>query len=49
VITPCSDNSGNAVWHSNTASNSHMTLHVQNDGNVVLYKGSAVWDTKTSK
>jgi hypothetical protein len=47
-----SDKSGKAVWHTNTASptgDSTTTLHVQNDGNCVLYKGTSIWATNTAK
>ncbi len=47
-----SDNSGKAVWHTNTASptgDSTVICAVQNDGNVVLYKGTPIWSSKTSK
>ncbi|KAH7149000.1 bulb-type lectin domain-containing protein [Dactylonectria estremocensis] len=46
------DHSGNCVWHTNTASptgNSTVICAVQNDGNVVLYKGTPIWSSNTYK
>ncbi|KAF2463938.1 alpha-D-mannose-specific plant lectin [Lindgomyces ingoldianus] len=46
------DNNGNPVWHTNTVgstSNSTVICAVQNDGNVVLYKGTPIWTSKTQK
>lgn len=47
-----SDNSGKAVWHTNTAGSTGdntVVAAVQNDGNVVLYKGTSIWGSKTQK
>ncbi|KAK5657001.1 hypothetical protein OQA88_3524 [Cercophora sp. LCS_1] len=46
------NNSDKAVWHTDTASpigDSTVVCSVQNDGNVVLYKGTSVWATSTQK
>ncbi|KAI1258025.1 hypothetical protein MGN70_001070 [Eutypa lata] len=46
------DNSGKAVWHTNTAGSTGdntVVAAVQNDGNVVLYKGTSIWGSKTQK
>lgn len=48
----CSDNSGKAVWQTNTASptgDSTVVAAVQNDGNIVLYRGTSIWASKTNK
>lgn len=47
-----SDNSGNATWHTNTAAptgDDTVICAVQNDGNVVLYKGTPIWASNTNK
>lgn len=47
-----SDNEGNAVWASNTAEptgDSSVEVVVQDDGNVVLYKRTAIWCSETHK
>ncbi|KAB8206020.1 bulb-type lectin domain-containing protein [Aspergillus parasiticus] len=41
---------GTAIWHTNTAApsgDSTTICAVQNDGNVVLYKGTALWASNT--
>ncbi|KAK5988267.1 Mannose-specific lectin [Cladobotryum mycophilum] len=46
------DNNGTAIWHTNTASptgDSTVICAVQNDGNVVLYKGTPIWASSTNK
>ncbi|KAI0395234.1 bulb-type lectin domain-containing protein [Xylariaceae sp. FL0594] len=46
------DKAGKATWHTNTASptgNSTCTLVVQNDGNLVVYKGTPIWASKSNK
>jgi hypothetical protein len=48
----CSDKNGNATWQTNTASptgDNTVICAVQNDGNVVLYKGTQIWSTNTKK
>jgi hypothetical protein len=48
----CSDNTGKAVWQTNTASptgDNTVICAVQNDGDVVLYKGTKIWATNTKK
>ncbi|KAI1262683.1 bulb-type lectin domain-containing protein [Xylariaceae sp. FL1019] len=43
---------GKPIWHTNTASpsgDSTTIVAVQNDGNVVLYKGTAIWSSHTQK
>ncbi|KAI0427930.1 bulb-type lectin domain-containing protein [Xylaria sp. FL1042] len=46
------DNDNKPIWHTNTA---HPTgdgttiIAVQNDGNVVMYKGTPVWSSNTQK
>ncbi|KAI1326729.1 bulb-type lectin domain-containing protein [Xylariaceae sp. FL0255] len=45
-------NDGTAVWHTNTASpsgNDTCIVAVQNDGNVVIYKGTPIWSSNTKK
>ena len=47
-----SDTKGNPVWHTNTASptgDNTVICAVQNDGNVILYKGTPIWSSKTKK
>lgn len=41
---------GHVIWQSKTGGNAGATLHVQKDGNVVLYSksGEALWSTHTS-
>ncbi|KAK4185373.1 bulb-type lectin domain-containing protein [Podospora australis] len=44
------DQAGKATWHTDTADSSpgaHHILCVQNDGNLVLYKGEPIWSTNT--
>ncbi|KAJ4172202.1 hypothetical protein NW754_002390 [Fusarium falciforme] len=46
------DNDGNAVWASDTAEptgDSSVEVVVQDDGNVVLYKKTAIWCSETHK
>ncbi|TGJ78179.1 hypothetical protein E0Z10_g10586 [Xylaria hypoxylon] len=46
------DNDGKAIWHTNTASptgNSTCIVAVQDDGNVVVYKGTPIWSSDTQK
>ncbi|KAF7557295.1 hypothetical protein G7Z17_g766 [Cylindrodendrum hubeiense] len=46
------DTSGKATWHTNTAAptgNSTVVCAVQNDGNVVLYRGTPIWSSNTVK
>ncbi|KAI1502107.1 bulb-type lectin domain-containing protein [Biscogniauxia marginata] len=46
------DHNGTAIWHTNTASptgDSTVICAVQNDGNVVLYKGTPIWSSHTQK
>ncbi|KAF3933235.1 hypothetical protein ABW19_dt0201970 [Dactylella cylindrospora] len=46
------DDSGTPIWHTNTASpkgDSTVVVAVQNDGNVVLYKGTPIWSSNTYK
>ncbi|KAF2971580.1 hypothetical protein GQX73_g2026 [Xylaria multiplex] len=46
------DNAGKAVWHTNTASptgNSTCIVAVQDDGNVVVYRGTPIWSSNTQK
>ncbi|KAF2178957.1 alpha-D-mannose-specific plant lectin [Zopfia rhizophila CBS 207.26] len=46
------DNDGKPVWHTNTAGStgdSTVICAVQNNGNVVLYKGTPIWASKTQK
>ncbi|KAF7561107.1 hypothetical protein G7046_g3051 [Stylonectria norvegica] len=46
------DNGGKAVWHTDTAGqtgDSTVICSVQNDGNVVLYKGTPIWSSNTYK
>lgn len=47
-----STNGGKPVWQTNTASptgNSTCIVAVQNDGNVVIYKGTPIWTSNTQK
>lgn len=37
-----------AIWHSNTAGRDNVILAMQNDGNLVLYRGDPVWATSTT-
>jgi pseudomonalisin len=41
---------GHVIWQSKTSGNAGATLHVQKDGNVVIYSksGKALWSTHTS-
>jgi len=43
------DNNGNSVWESNNDApgDSTVVCTVQNDGNVVLYKGTPIWASNT--
>ncbi|EPS39173.1 hypothetical protein H072_7084 [Dactylellina haptotyla CBS 200.50] len=46
------DNQGSPVWHTDTAGDkgdSTVICAVQNDGNVVLYKGTPIWSSNTYK
>ncbi|KAH9998553.1 bulb-type lectin domain-containing protein [Xylariaceae sp. FL0662B] len=46
------DNNDKPVWHSDTAGSigdSTVVCAVQNDGNVVLYKGTPIWASQTQK
>ncbi|KAF4467147.1 lectin [Fusarium albosuccineum] len=46
------DKNGTAVWHTDTAGSkgdSTVICAVQNDGNVVLYKGTPIWSSDTYK
>ncbi|KAE8350010.1 bulb-type lectin domain-containing protein [Aspergillus coremiiformis] len=46
------DNNGTIVWQTNTPSpkgDSTVICTVQNDGNVVLYKGTPIWSSNTMK
>ncbi|KAI0877451.1 bulb-type lectin domain-containing protein [Hypoxylon argillaceum] len=46
------DNDGTPIWHTDTASpkgNSTCIVAVQNDGNVVIYKGTPIWSSNTMK
>ncbi|KAF3904277.1 Curculin-2 [Arthrobotrys entomopaga] len=46
------DNNGKPIWHTDTAGStgdSTVIAAVQNDGNVVLYRGTPIWSSKTSK
>jgi hypothetical protein len=46
------DKSGNPTWATDTANptgDSTCIVAVQNDGNVVIYKGTPIWATKTQK
>ncbi|KAI1434045.1 bulb-type lectin domain-containing protein [Xylaria sp. CBS 124048] len=46
------DTKGTATWHTNTATSqagSTCIIAVQNDGNVVMYKGTPVWASNTQK
>jgi hypothetical protein len=43
------DNNKNPIWASGTGGYTHTHLHMQTDGNLVLYNGSsAVWHSNTS-
>jgi hypothetical protein len=43
------DNDKNALWSSGTSGKTHTHLHMQTDGNLVLYNGSSViWQSNTS-
>lgn len=45
-----STHDGTAIWHTNTAApsgDSTTICAVQNDGNVVLYKGTPLWASNT--
>ncbi|KAL2155258.1 hypothetical protein VTH82DRAFT_3934 [Thermothelomyces myriococcoides] len=44
------DNNHNSLWSTDTykTGNSSTILVVQNDGNVVLYNGTPIWDSKTN-
>jgi hypothetical protein len=45
-----SDVKGNPVWATKTdSSGSTVICAVQNDGNVVLYKGTPIWSSNTQK
>ncbi|KAE8369704.1 bulb-type lectin domain-containing protein [Aspergillus caelatus] len=44
------DVNGTAIWHTNTAApagDSTTVCAVQNDGNIVLYKGTPLWASNT--
>ncbi|KAE8377664.1 bulb-type lectin domain-containing protein [Aspergillus bertholletiae] len=42
------DHNDSALWHTNTATNDGPVIcAVQNDGNVVLYKGTPIWSSDT--
>ncbi|KAK6502515.1 hypothetical protein TWF506_003096 [Arthrobotrys conoides] len=46
------DNNGEPIWHTDTAGStgdSTVICAVQNDGNVVLYKGTPIWSSNTYK
>ncbi|KAI5919644.1 bulb-type lectin domain-containing protein [Camillea tinctor] len=46
------DTNGTPVWHTDTASptgDSTVICAVQNDGNVVLYRGTPIWSSDTQK
>ncbi|KAI0198205.1 bulb-type lectin domain-containing protein [Astrocystis sublimbata] len=46
------DNSQTAIWHTDTADpagDNTCIVAVQNDGNVVVYKGTAIWASNTMK
>ncbi|KAI1764638.1 bulb-type lectin domain-containing protein [Hypoxylon sp. FL1150] len=46
------DHGGKPVWHTNTAhptGDSTVIVAVQNDGNVVMYKGTPIWSSHTQK
>jgi hypothetical protein len=48
----CSDNKGKAIWHTDRAGSTGdntVICAVQNDGNVILYKGTPIWSSKTNK
>lgn len=48
----CSTKDGKAIWHTDTASpkgDNTVIAAVQNDGNVVLYKGTPIWSSNTHK
>lgn len=47
----CSDNKGKVVWNPKLdgPSDSTVICAVQNDGNVVLYKGTPIWASNTGK
>ncbi|KAI8626392.1 bulb-type lectin domain-containing protein [Xylariaceae sp. FL1651] len=43
---------GKAIWHTDTAGgkgDSTCIVAVQNDGNVVIYKGTPIWSSDTQK
>ncbi|KAF4982279.1 hypothetical protein FZEAL_2065 [Fusarium zealandicum] len=46
------DNNSNATWQTDTAAgkgDSTVICAVQNDGNVILYKGTPIWSSETYK
>ncbi|GAP88267.1 putative mannose-binding lectin [Rosellinia necatrix] len=46
------DNNETPTWHTDTASgtgDSTCIIAVQNDGNVVMYKGTPIWSSNTQK
>ncbi|KAI1170339.1 bulb-type lectin domain-containing protein [Nemania sp. FL0916] len=46
------DHDGKPLWHTDTASpagDGTCILAVQNDGNVVVYKGTPIWASNTQK
>ncbi|KAI0466586.1 bulb-type lectin domain-containing protein [Xylaria cf. heliscus] len=45
------DNSDKPIWHTNTVKTGDSTciVTVQNDGNVVVYKGTPIWSSETRK
>ncbi|KAI1291423.1 bulb-type lectin domain-containing protein [Xylaria venustula] len=46
------DKDGKATWHTNTAhptGDSTCIVAVQNDGNVIVYKGTPIWSSNTQK
>ena len=50
LIRLCSDVNGKPVWATGTdTSGSTVICAVQNDGNVVLYKGTPIWSSNTQK
>lgn len=53
MIAPLySDNNDTPIWHTDTArptGDSTCIVAVQDDGNVVVYKGTPIWSSNTQK
>ncbi|KAI1433297.1 hypothetical protein GGR50DRAFT_510271 [Xylaria sp. CBS 124048] len=52
IVILYSDKNAKSTWHTNTANptgDSTCIIAVQNDGNVVIYKGTPIWATTTVK